>query len=488
MESKNQNPDNPIEDSQGSPTRYLKELLDNYDSFSSSSEACDSPPNKEDCSPTFTGLSEISETSQHTYTYGKQATSNKTLKHVNLDSYDKRPSNPRKVSEPISDFNKKEFQTSNSFSKKHDNRNFFSGKSIGGPTGFFRMMKCKTEKAKKPTEDSSRKNKTSSLKAESLDYIVLNINKVLSVQNTSRKLQTRLQSLSPEVIGQLVANIDFQIHMNSKYGNYFCQELIKFCSDEQINIIVNKVSPHVVEIAQSAVGTHSLQKLIERIRYDNQPAFVFAIKDKLVELALHNWGTHVVQKLISIFKSKHLVACFQLLESDFEALVLNKHGVCVAKQMLFMIKDKDLIRKVKRNLEKKGFEIISNEYGNYFVQEMLVRWPDQVADSIEEIVLSNLCELSMQKYASNVVAMVVDMGTKHFIEKSLSVAFSDDNFSKLLKSNFALFVLKSLVKKLDSSDKLNELKLFLQESRKSLAEKEKEKVDQLLGLVLKLRF
>ena len=467
--------------------RYLKDLLDDYDSLSSSGdERCESP-NILRKPLDLTDAFDLDD-SPRKYSFDKKAITEGIFKKVSFFDSKSPTANIRKGSEAISELKTDKFQNSKSFSKKNASRKLFSAKSIGQPGGLIRMMKCKTQKTKQAIELPGRKLKTTNFKPEPLEYIILNINRVLSVQKTSRKLQLRLNSFDLEVIGRLVTNIDFQLHMISKYGNYFCQELIGFCSGDQINVIVNKVSPHILQIAKSPVGTHSLQRLIERIYIDDQPDFITAIKDKLVELATHSWGTHVVQKILSCFKAKYLNEAFVLLVSNFDELVFNKYGVCVAKQMVEAISDEDLIKQVVSKFEKRGAEVIGNEFGNYFVQEMLIRWPEQVQNSVEGVVLDSLYDLSIQKYASNVVSMVIDIGSKAFVEKCFGIAFSVEIFSELLRINFALFVLKSLIKRIDSLDKQIEMREFLQEAQGKVGEKETEKVDQLIRLVQKNKF
>jgi len=47
------------------------------------------------------------------------------------------------------------------------------------------------------------------------------------------------------------------------FGNYLCQKLLEYATDEQRTVLVNNAAPQLVKIALNQHGTRALQKMIE---------------------------------------------------------------------------------------------------------------------------------------------------------------------------------------------------------------------------------
>lgn len=54
------------------------------------------------------------------------------------------------------------------------------------------------------------------------------------------------------------------------FGNYLCQKLIEYATDEQRTTIVNNALPQLSRIALNQHGTRALQKMIEFISTPEQ--------------------------------------------------------------------------------------------------------------------------------------------------------------------------------------------------------------------------
>jgi hypothetical protein len=54
------------------------------------------------------------------------------------------------------------------------------------------------------------------------------------------------------------------------FGNYLCQKLLEFTTDEQRDTLVRNAAPSLVQIALNQHGTRALQKMIEFISTQDQ--------------------------------------------------------------------------------------------------------------------------------------------------------------------------------------------------------------------------
>ncbi len=62
---------------------------------------------------------------------------------------------------------------------------------------------------------------------------------------------------------ELMAGNSFFTHRLDPFGNYLCQRLMEFCTDEQRLLLVEAVAPHIVSISLNMHGTRAVQKMID---------------------------------------------------------------------------------------------------------------------------------------------------------------------------------------------------------------------------------
>lgn len=54
------------------------------------------------------------------------------------------------------------------------------------------------------------------------------------------------------------------------FGNYLCQKLLEYSSEQQRTVLINNAAPQMVKIALNQHGTRALQKMIEFITTPEQ--------------------------------------------------------------------------------------------------------------------------------------------------------------------------------------------------------------------------
>jgi hypothetical protein len=75
------------------------------------------------------------------------------------------------------------------------------------------------------------------------------------------------------------------------FGNYLCQKLLEFSTDEQRDIICESVAQDLVNISLNMHGTRAVQKMIDFLSTRRQASHVVLIKDLN--------GNRVIQKCLN---------------------------------------------------------------------------------------------------------------------------------------------------------------------------------------------
>ena len=130
--------------------------------------------------------------------------------------------------------------------------------------------------------------------------------------------------------------------MTDPFGNYLCQKLLEYASDEQRNLICDSVASDLVNISLNMHGTRAVQKMIDflatgrqvRFSYGTRPVWsspsyqtnphcAAQIHSIIVALSLHVVvlikdlnGNHVIQKCLNKLapddnQVRHSRACFR---------------------------------------------------------------------------------------------------------------------------------------------------------------------------------
>lgn len=91
--------------------------------------------------------------------------------------------------------------------------------------------------------------------------------------------------------------------MIDKYGNYFCQHLLRSVSPENRLKIITYLGPEFVRVSCHDVGTHSMQRLLEIITLSEEKEVIFnSMKTDIEEMALHIKGTYVLALTFSVLE------------------------------------------------------------------------------------------------------------------------------------------------------------------------------------------
>ena len=121
-------------------------------------------------------------------------------------------------------------------------------------------------------------------------------------QHGCRYLQKQLEAGNPEHVHLVFLETNQHVVelMTDPFGNYLCQKLLEYSSDDQRTVLINNAAPCMVKIALNQHGTRALQKMIEFISTPEQiQTIIIALRNRVVELIQDLNGNHVIQKCLN---------------------------------------------------------------------------------------------------------------------------------------------------------------------------------------------
>ena len=243
-------------------------------------------------------------------------------------------------------------------------------------------------------------------------------------QNGCRYLQKRVDNNKELVPTLFFPNIlgHFQELSNDQFGNYYIKIIIKYLPDDMINKLISLMNPYFGNIGTNQFGTKVIQYLIELLNDKNLIFFIEKIVPHIVTLINDLNGIHIVQKLICI-KSEYIQSIYNTIFKNIELISITRDGSNFIIKKLFDLLDEKNIIMLLNSINQKLNGIITNQYGNYIVQNIIERYNLSLKYQIIENIIKNLVYLSNQKFSSNVV------------EKCFETEMKDKIIDEILKGN-----------------------------------------------------
>lgn len=306
------------------------------------------------------------------------------------------------------------------------------------------------------SEDRHKENKIEDFKA----FIKSKKNGILETicsQRGAKETEKMLKKNTIECISILLEEIknSFKVVMTNIYGNYFIQKIIKVSNQEQIRFILINIKNDFVDVAKDFSGTHVLQALITLITKPEDQQFLLGIiKGHEMELALDNNATHVLQKIIEVVSEESRPELNQIILDNFKDLCLNSNGICLIKKFISKNKKTNQISKImKMKFLENGMEISQNPFGNYAIQFILEQWDMNFLQEIIRFVIDNCLFLSKQKFSSNVIEKIIEIGNPELRTKVFSTLFAENRLLPLLKNKYGKYVLQRSLKNMNEEHK-----------------------------------
>ena len=315
-----------------------------------------------------------------------------------------------------------------------------------------------------PSLESNISIENESIKKDNIMQFSINfsIKSMLSAFNNQKStifLQKSLMEASKDEIDNIVKEMKgyYRSIIKNKNGNYFCKDLIKLCDKNQRVKILEEISNNISEDCIDEFGVHPIQTLIELAKSEEEYKLLltpFNDYNKLLKAALNQNGSFVIQKIIVHIPEKYRMEFNLIFVKYICTLSMDIYGVCTVIKFINYTKNEN-IEKLILNLLTSNFVYISeNQYGNYFVQNIMERWWNSKNGLIlKKVCIDKFVILANNHYSSYVCDMLLKLSNIEDKSKLMKNLIKSNDINSLYNTNSGKIIANKLMNGLKKDKK-----------------------------------
>lgn len=240
------------------------------------------------------------------------------------------------------------------------------------------------------------------------------------------------------------------------FGNYLIQRLIEYCSEKDLEFILESLSSDLCLISVNQHGTRALQKIIEKMNNEYQLSFlVKGLGPHIIQLIKDLNGNHVIQKILNKYPPEKCQFIYDSIIKNLMVVATHKHGCCVLQKCLNHVNSDQLSAFAEAILDYETFvRLVNDQFGNYVLQYLIsinsIEVDCRLFQNLGRNGLSDLCNL---KFSSNVIEKLLkncyinEPVVRSFSELKFTIIrqiFSTD-INKLINDPYGNYVAQTLI-------------------------------------------
>ena len=286
-----------------------------------------------------------------------------------------------------------------------------------------------------------------------LDFYVYNLikGKFLSIiknHKGSKIFQKYIKpnNTSDEIIHLLFLELSKNLEefMTNPYSNYFFKKFFICLNNDDRIYLLKKIEKSIVKLSLDEIGTYPIQTIIEYLNNKIEKMIIIsAIKDHVKELIYNQYGSYVIEKLVSCMEEKDIPFLFAFISNNFIQLAFNNNSICVIKKLLSLNLNNYLHDLIKNLVIQHSNEFILHPCGNFVIQSIVEFWYDYL--DIINLYINNLFNLSLEKYASNVIERFIERD-EQVLNKYIDEIVKSGKIYEIMKSKFGNYVIQKAIK------------------------------------------
>ena len=267
---------------------------------------------------------------------------------------------------------------------------------------------------------------------------------IVKIQSGCRFLEKKIED-HPELVDNLFFNniLSYVEELSTdQFGNYFIKKMFNYLSENKLLQFIAIIFPVIQNVATDLYGTRVLQDLIDFLKSDKLlSAFVKIIVPYISIFVNDSNSVHIIYKLINIehnlIENVHESLCNQILD-----IATNKKGCSFLKKYFETMKE-NRVKKIIKSIEDNLVSIITDQYGNYCIQSIVLFQDQKIKENIIDQIAKNICFYSNQKFSSNVVEKCFEDNL--IKDKVMKQMLIEDNFHSMLLDNFGNYVVQKAI-------------------------------------------
>ncbi|XP_068635751.1 uncharacterized protein [Aristolochia californica] len=285
-------------------------------------------------------------------------------------------------------------------------------------------------------------------KYNSVDEVVGRIYQMAKDQHGCRFLQRKFIEGTPEDVQKIfVEIIDHIVElMTDPFGNYLVQKLLEVCDEDQrmqILCSVTRKDRDLIKISCDMHGTRAVQKVIETLKTPEQTSIVVSsLKPGIVTLIKDMNGNHVAQRCLQHLMLEYRKFLFDAATAYCVELATDRHGCCVLQKCL-QNSDGEQSNSLMAEITSSALVLSQDPFGNYVVQFVIEQGIPWAIANVMDQLEGNYCQLSMQKYSSNVVEKCLKHAGEDKQAHIILELINSSDFGQILQDPYGNYVVQS---------------------------------------------
>ena len=239
--------------------------------------------------------------------------------------------------------------------------------------------------------------------------------------------------------------------LNDQFGNYIYQSFIEILNTKNLYNFLYVLKNNFKEISCSKNGTRVIQKLIEKstnIKQGNniiQKSLIEMLKGKIFELSNDENANHIIQKFIINIQYPYNNFIYEELYENFIYIAITKYGCCVIQKCLIN-GNKEQKEKIVCLILQNTFSLITNQFGNYVYQCIILLKDEKINYKIFEIIYNKIIPLCKEKYSSNVIEKILDINNPILVNQLIKhITKNDNKIIELLTNKYGNYIIQKIL-------------------------------------------
>jgi len=239
--------------------------------------------------------------------------------------------------------------------------------------------------------------------------------------------------------------------MTDPFGNYLCQKLLEYSTDEQRSVICDSVAQDLVNISLNMHGTRAVQKMIDFLsgrrqtdhRYNTQiHSIIVALSLHVVVLIKDLNGNHVIQKCLNKLAPEDNQFIYNAVAANCVEVATHRHGCCVLQRCVDHASEMQRVQLVSE-ITYNALTLVQDPYGNYVVQYILDLNDNRFSDGVIRQFAGNVCALSVQKFSSNVIEKCIRVAEHSTRKMLIEELLNRSRLEKLLRDSYGNYCVQT---------------------------------------------
>lgn len=303
-------------------------------------------------------------------------------------------------------------------------------------------------------------------------------------QQGCRFLQKKLDDADPAECAIIFEELEDHLVelMLDPFGNYLFSKLVEHSSVKQRGTLVRNILPDLMSAALDKFGSQSLQKMFPQLEDEQIFQVIDGLKNNAALLIKHEKANYLVQFFLEQMPPRHSQWVYDGICQHMKDVGTSRFGCVIIKKCL----DRATSEQREKMIEKASQNVVAlveDQYGNYVVQHILERYPDEpTSQKMIQGLLGRCVELCTQKFSSNVIEKCLRAALPPTRKAMLAEITDAEQLSHLLNDRFGNFVVQTALDVADVETRtsiVQSLQPLLNGPQTSYSKRLREKIQQL---------